>query len=171
MTNNGEHFADGENGSDWSATKGFSELESLRSAEPAPTHEEQTQALLEMQLLQRGELERAGILALAAKLARVDLTNPMVRPSIELHQELQHDNQSIEVTGVQFAVTEVNSAGYEQRSYRHSAVASTFGGVTMPREGFSAEQADAIVGMAGELRQAKANGRLPDLSADLSEVD
>ena len=103
-------------------------------------------------------------------MAGVDLNNPMVRPSIYVVQELQQNEDVIEVTEVAFVVTEITTTGDEQRRTRHVAVAATFDGVTMPREHFTQERADAIVAMASDLRKAKHDGVLPNLGPDLSEI-
>ncbi|HEY2003487.1 MAG TPA: hypothetical protein VGH44_00020 [Candidatus Saccharimonadia bacterium] len=102
-------------------------------------------------------------------LARVDAGSVVVNPYVRVTREL-HENGEVEVTELAFAVTETNSSGNVQRRTVYTGVAETLSGVTMPRNGFTDEQADLVVAMADDLRKAKKDGVLPNLASDLSEI-
>ena len=173
MTQNNEPLGDLEDSQaeSWKSAHEMAGLDGLRSAEAMPpSRSEQAEELLHRQLEQQDSLQQVGILETAAGVAGIDPNNPMVKPSVRVVQELQHNGDVIQLTEVAFAVTEITSTGDEQRRIRHAAVAATFGGVTMPREDFTQEQADAIVAIADDLRKAKHDGVLPNIGPDLSEI-
>lgn len=130
-----------------------------------PSHETQVDRLLGMQMGHTQRLQELGLMERALKRLGITQAMPNTQVAVAVHSHLQDSGDSVEVV-----VHSVYDYGAKQRRTRYAEVADSYAGVTMPRAGFESKDAVLIGQLATELRTTKADGILPRLSLDLTEI-
>jgi hypothetical protein len=136
---------------------------------PPPSPEAQHDALLAMQEHQAQVLRASGILETAQAKLGSDAEHPTMKPIVSTSEYLTESGESLLTASVQFQFTETAKSGDLQHRFRYSDVARHSDGLTLPLEGYSSEQADTIMSLVDDLKKAKEDNILPQLSVHLDE--